>query len=133
MSVRKRNVCTHTYVVTIYFLLMLLHLLPLLLVLTLTPIPTSRVIPFSPRAIPKKKSHLLFPAALRRNPLANQLATFHPQYRFEGSEEDDASNYTNRSPYPVLHLLLEDQVSICSARQRFRNFGNSFILARFLQ
>ncbi|CAM9428709.1 unnamed protein product [Ectocarpus sp. 13 AM-2016] len=40
-----------------------------------------------------------------------QLATFHPQYRFEGSEEDDASNYTNRSPYPVLHLLLEDQVS----------------------
>ncbi|CAM9161395.1 unnamed protein product [Ectocarpus fasciculatus] len=39
-----------------------------------------------------------------------QLATFHPHYRFEGSEEDDASNYTNRSPYPVLHLLLEDQV-----------------------
>eukprot|EP00903_Cladosiphon_okamuranus_P017308 g15947.t1 len=42
---------------------------------------------------------------------AVQLATFHPQYRFEGSDEDDASNYTNRSPYPVLHLLLEDQVS----------------------
>ncbi|CAM9393112.1 unnamed protein product [Scytosiphon promiscuus] len=40
-----------------------------------------------------------------------QLATFHPRYRFEGSEEDDPSNYTNRSPYPVLHLLLEDQVS----------------------
>lgn len=41
-----------------------------------------------------------------------KLATFHPQYRFEGSEEDDASNYTNRSPYPVLHLLLEDQVRL---------------------
>lgn len=39
-----------------------------------------------------------------------QLATFHPRYRFEGSEEDDASNYTNRSPFPVLHLLLESQV-----------------------
>ncbi|CAN0551372.1 unnamed protein product [Ectocarpus sp. 8 AP-2014] len=41
-----------------------------------------------------------------------KLATFHPQYRFEGSEEDDPSNYTNRSPYPVLHLLLEDQVRV---------------------
>eukprot|EP00752_Nemacystus_decipiens_P015563 g13886.t1 len=45
-----------------------------------------------------------------------QLATFHPQYRFEGSDEDDASNYTNRSPYPVLHLLLEDQVSAAVAQ-----------------
>ena len=36
-----------------------------------------------------------------------QLASFHPDYRFEGSAEDDASNFTNRSPYPMLHLIRE--------------------------
>ena len=36
-----------------------------------------------------------------------QLATFHPEYCFDGSDENDASNYTNRSPYPMLHLLRE--------------------------
>ncbi|GLU34528.1 DUF1415 domain-containing protein [Trinickia caryophylli] len=36
-----------------------------------------------------------------------QVASFHPQYRFEGSEPDDIENYTNRAPYPVLHLLRE--------------------------
>ena len=36
-----------------------------------------------------------------------QLASFHPDYCFEGVDADDASNYTNRSPYPMLHLLRE--------------------------
>ncbi|MCL6415503.1 DUF1415 domain-containing protein [Aestuariirhabdus sp. Z084] len=36
-----------------------------------------------------------------------QLATFHPDYCFEGSEADDPANYTNRSPYPTLHLIRE--------------------------
>jgi uncharacterized protein len=36
-----------------------------------------------------------------------QLASFHPDYCFEGAEKDDAANYTNRSPYPMLHLLRE--------------------------
>ncbi|SBS35238.1 hypothetical protein MAQ5080_03116 [Marinomonas aquimarina] len=36
-----------------------------------------------------------------------QLATFHPKYCFSGTEEDDVSNYTNRSPYPMLHILRE--------------------------
>ena len=36
-----------------------------------------------------------------------QLASFHPQYCFEGVESDDASNFTNRSPYPMLHLIRE--------------------------
>ncbi|WP_454785080.1 DUF1415 domain-containing protein [Legionella sp. WA2024007413] len=36
-----------------------------------------------------------------------QLATFHPAYQFYGTTEDDVSNYTNRSPYPMLHLLRE--------------------------
>jgi len=36
-----------------------------------------------------------------------QLASFQPNYCFEGVTEDDASNYTNRSPYPTLHLIRE--------------------------
>ncbi|MDO6461608.1 DUF1415 domain-containing protein [Granulosicoccaceae sp. 1_MG-2023] len=36
-----------------------------------------------------------------------QIASFHPDYCFEGAEEDDAANYTNRSPFPMLHLLRE--------------------------
>ena len=34
-----------------------------------------------------------------------QIASFHPQYCFQGAEGDDAANYTNRSPYPMMHLL----------------------------
>lgn len=36
-----------------------------------------------------------------------QLATFHPNYCFGDADEDDAANYTNRSPYPMLHILRE--------------------------
>ncbi|RUO22565.1 DUF1415 domain-containing protein [Aliidiomarina iranensis] len=36
-----------------------------------------------------------------------QLASFHPDYCFEGEKQDAASNYTNRAPYPTLHLLRE--------------------------
>ena len=36
-----------------------------------------------------------------------QLASFHPDYCFEGAEQDDPSNYTNRAPYPTLHLIRE--------------------------
>ena len=39
-----------------------------------------------------------------------QLASFHPRFRFEGTEADDLSNATNRSPYPTLHLLREASV-----------------------
>ena len=39
-----------------------------------------------------------------------QLASFHPQYRFADSSIDDASNYTNRSPYPMLHILREASI-----------------------
>lgn len=39
-----------------------------------------------------------------------QLASFHPTYCFEGSNEKDAANYTNRSPYPMLHLLREESL-----------------------
>ena len=40
-----------------------------------------------------------------------QVASFHPHYQFAGTEPDDAGNYTNRSPWPTLHLLREDSVS----------------------
>jgi uncharacterized protein len=39
-----------------------------------------------------------------------QIASFHPQYQFAGSQPDDIENYTNRSPYPMLHLLREASV-----------------------
>ena len=39
-----------------------------------------------------------------------QVASFHPQFQFENTELDDITNFTNRSPYPTLHLLREDSV-----------------------
>ncbi len=39
-----------------------------------------------------------------------QLASFHPDYCFEGIDDNDASNYSNRSPYPMLHLLRENSL-----------------------
>lgn len=40
-----------------------------------------------------------------------QLASFHPQYQFEGEALDSPANYSNRSPYPVLHLLRENMLT----------------------
>jgi uncharacterized protein len=39
-----------------------------------------------------------------------QVASFHPQFQFAGTDVDDVTNATNRSPYPTLHLLREDSV-----------------------
>ncbi|KAB7769963.1 hypothetical protein CKY51_05600 [Xanthomonas maliensis] len=39
-----------------------------------------------------------------------QVASFHPDYQFDGTAADDVANCTNRSPYPTLHLLREDSV-----------------------
>ena len=39
-----------------------------------------------------------------------QIASFHPQYQFAGTAPDDAENYSNRSPHPLLHLLREDSL-----------------------
>lgn len=39
-----------------------------------------------------------------------QIASLHPAYQFAGTREDDITNYTNRSPYPTLHLLREDSI-----------------------
>ena len=40
-----------------------------------------------------------------------QLASFHPEYLFDGESEDSASHFSNRSPYPVIHFLREDMLS----------------------
>lgn len=39
-----------------------------------------------------------------------QVASFHPKYQFGGTEADDIENFTNRSPYPLLHLLREESI-----------------------
>lgn len=40
-----------------------------------------------------------------------QIANFHPAYQFADTEAHDVGNYTNRAPYPILHLLREDSLS----------------------
>jgi hypothetical protein len=44
-----------------------------------------------------------------------QIATFHPGYRFAGTAPDDVTNNTNRSPYPMLHLLREASMDLAVA------------------
>jgi uncharacterized protein len=44
-----------------------------------------------------------------------QIASFHPDYQFAGSQAEDIENYTNRSPYPTLHLLREASVELAVA------------------
>jgi len=39
-----------------------------------------------------------------------QIADFHPRYQFAGTQADDISNFTNRAPYPTLHLLREESI-----------------------
>ena len=41
---------------------------------------------------------------------AIQIASFHPQYRFAGTQAADRCNLTNRSPYPLLHLIRENSI-----------------------
>lgn len=46
-----------------------------------------------------------------------QIASFHPRYQFAGTQQDDITNYTNRAPYPTLHLIRE--ASMARAVQAF--------------
>ncbi|AXF84824.1 hypothetical protein DTO96_100534 [Ephemeroptericola cinctiostellae] len=39
-----------------------------------------------------------------------QIASFHPQFQFAGTDVDDVSNYTNRAPYPIVHVLREASI-----------------------
>jgi hypothetical protein len=40
-----------------------------------------------------------------------QLAHMHPKYRFDDTTLQDAANFTNRSPYPILHIIREDEMA----------------------
>jgi hypothetical protein len=40
-----------------------------------------------------------------------QIASFHPNYQFDGTEPSDKENLTNRAPYPILHLIREDSLT----------------------
>ncbi len=48
-----------------------------------------------------------------------QIASFHPQYQFGGTQPDDAENLTNRAPYPLLHLIREE--SLEDALEKYPN------------
>jgi hypothetical protein len=48
-----------------------------------------------------------------------QLATFHPDYLFEGEDEEDMSHFTNRSPFPMLHIIREDDIENALASVRY--------------
>jgi hypothetical protein len=52
-------------------------------------------------------------AAILKQGLAEefQIASFHPDYQFGNADADDIENYTNRSPYPMLHLLRESSIA----------------------
>jgi hypothetical protein len=58
-----------------------------------------------------------------------QIASFHPNYRFADTEFDDAENYSNRSPYPILHLLRESSLE----REIARHQDTSLIPERNIQ
>jgi hypothetical protein len=53
-----------------------------------------------------------------------QVASFHPDYQFADTDANDISNYTNRAPYPILHLLRED--SIARAVEAFPDAADIF-------
>lgn len=53
-----------------------------------------------------------------------QVASFHPDYQFAGSAPDDIDNYSNRAPYPTLHLLRES--SIDKAVEAFPDAANIY-------
>jgi len=48
-----------------------------------------------------------------------QVATFHPHYHFDGEESDDPSHFTNRSPFPMLHIIREADIEAALASVPF--------------
>jgi uncharacterized protein len=53
-----------------------------------------------------------------------QIASFHPAYQFAGSAPDDVENFSNRSPYPMLHLLRESSVRATATFPGVNEIGN---------
>jgi hypothetical protein len=80
------------------------------------PAVTDSTLLVHPCAMPDFLDHHFFvaeaEAALKRLDLEGvlQIASFHPQFTFAGSDPDDIANCTNRAPYPTLHLLRESSI-----------------------
>jgi hypothetical protein len=53
-----------------------------------------------------------------------QIASFHPDYQFADTEADDVGNATNRSPYPMLHLLREESIA-----RAVESFGDTDVIS----
>lgn len=53
-----------------------------------------------------------------------QIASFHPRYQFAGTTPDSIENCTNRSPYPMLHLLREDSITRVASYPGLDDIGN---------
>jgi len=47
-----------------------------------------------------------------------QIASFHPDYQFDGTTIEDVTNFTNRSPFPLLHLLREESIEAALAHYK---------------
>lgn len=47
-----------------------------------------------------------------------QIASFHPEYQFDGLDANQVENYTNRSPYPILHILREESLEYAISQHR---------------
>ncbi len=72
-----------------------------------------------------------------------QIASFHPDYQFSDTEPEDVENYTNRSPYPMLHVLREQSVEAVVSKhpapeqipeeniKQLRQLGKAHMLALF--
>lgn len=79
-----------------------------------TAIETSFLI--LPNAVPQFDNYLDLVADAERLVIQKgyegvyQVASFHPLYRFADAPNNDAANYTNRSIYPMLHLLREESI-----------------------
>ena len=56
-----------------------------------------------------------------------QIASFHPDYQFAETKPEDVENYTNRSPYPMIHLLREE--SIEKALEHFDHSKGTMMLS----
>lgn len=50
-----------------------------------------------------------------------QLASFHPNYVFDNEEPESVSNFTNRSPLPIIHILREDDITQALSSERLAN------------
>jgi len=75
-------------------------------------------------------------AAIRRLGLAGilQIAAFHPRFEFAGSRPDDIENFSNRSPFPMLHLLRESSVdrAVAAFPDASEIYGNNIAVLRRL-